>query len=67
MFYKINTSKSDIANFVKKTDFNYKRKNVFLKKKKKKELIEPSKKTKAISTKGLTKQNVSLREYFKII
>ena len=39
----------------------------FFLKKKKKELIEPSKKTKAISTKGLTKQNVSLQEYFKII
>ena len=44
MFYKINTSKSDIANFVKKRDFNYKRKNVFEKKKKRKKLTEPTKK-----------------------
>ena len=45
-------SKSDIANFVKKTDFDNKLKNV---RSNKNELIKLSKKVKAISTKGLTK------------
>ena len=45
-------SKNDIANFVKKTDFDNKLKNVTSNKN---ELNELSKKVKAISTKGLTK------------
>ena len=45
-------SKSDIANFVNKTDFNNKLKDVTSNKN---ELNELSKKVKAISTKGLTK------------
>ena len=45
-------SKSDIANFIKKTDFDNKLKNV---RSNKNELIKLSKKVKAISTKGLTK------------
>ena len=45
-------SKSNIANFVKKTDFDKKLKDVTLNKN---ELNELSKKVKAISTKGLTK------------
>ena len=45
-------SKSDIANFVKTTDFDNKLKDVTLTKN---ELNELSKKVKAISTKGLTK------------
>ena len=45
-------SKSDIANFVNKTDFDDKLKDV---KSNKNELNKLSKKLKAISTKGLTK------------
>ena len=45
-------SKSDIANFVKKTDFDNKRKDVTSNKN---ELNELSKKVKAISSKGLTR------------
>ena len=45
-------SKSDIANFVKKTEFDNKPKNVTSNKN---ELNELSKKVKAISTEGLTK------------
>ena len=67
--------KSDVANFLKKTDFDNKLKDVASNKN---ELIELSKKIKAISTKGLTKhlinefsilygQNIFLQEYFKII
>ena len=62
-------SKSDIANFVNKTDFDNTPKN---------EINELSKKVKAVSTKGLIndlwislvflmEQNIFLQEYFKII
>ena len=68
-------SKSDIANFVNKTDFDNKLKDVASNKN---ELHELSKKVKAISTKGLTRnviislvflmnQNIFLLEYFNII
>ena len=50
-------SKSDIANFVNKTDFDNKRK---LATSDKNELNKLSKKVKAISTKGLTKDLISL-------
>ena len=49
-------SKSDIANFVKKTDYNNKLKNVTSNKN---ELNELSKKVKAISTKELTKDLIN--------
>ena len=49
-------SKSDIANFVKMTDFDDKLKNVIPNKN---ELNELSKKVKAISTKGLTKDLIN--------
>ena len=68
-------SKIAIANFVNKTDFNNKLKDVTSNKN---ELNELLKEVKAISTKGLTKdlinkfsilieQSVFLQEYFKII
>ena len=49
-------SKSDVANFVKKTDFENKLKDV---RSNKNELNELSKKLKAISTKGLTKDLIN--------
>ena len=67
--------KSDIANFVKKTDILHKLKDVTSNKN---ELSELSKNVKAISTKALTKDlidkfsilnlaKIPLQEYFKII
>ena len=50
-------SKSGVANFVKKTDFDIKLKNV---NSNKNELNELPKKVKAISTKGLTKDLINI-------
>ena len=56
-------SKNDIVNFVKKADFDNKRKDVISNKN---ELNELSKNTKAISTKGLTKDLITklINAYF---
>ena len=58
-YYKISTSKSDIANFERQIFMINLNKNVISNNSK---LNELSKKVKAISTKGLTKKNIFLLE-----